>query len=253
MNFIRVGVGAHPTIRQGSRLSRRCLRVIAEPSVIDGFGLCALFRLAVGSLVLAVRFLVLVLVLISGHDHLVVSRRRHTAHQLPAIGLVLIIDDAVIVFRMLKKVFRCYAVTLRVRIARQGQIFFQNLMSITTYADVRAAAVKSLISWRHMFFATNIVVAAAARPLLRILSWFHDTYVYHVVFFSAHVGVGVAKIRRRQNRLVFLGVTATKGGTESSDSTLPQDDVACGNTLVQKAFLSNKFFQHEDKSLFRLR
>lgn len=77
---------------------------------------------------------------------LIIGRSWHGTQRLTTGGLVLVIDHAKIVFRMLIIILGRDSVALRRRIARHTKVFFEDLMSITANADIRAVAVISLIS-----------------------------------------------------------------------------------------------------------
>lgn len=72
-------------------------------------------------------------------------------------------DDAIIMLGVLQVVFGSNAVTGSLRVASQGEILLVHLKSITTYADIRAVTVESLVPQRYVALTpATIVVSPAA-------------------------------------------------------------------------------------------
>src|SRR5262249_40732765 len=111
-------------------------------------------------------------------DRMIVGRGCHRTRIVEAdlvVVLMLGVDGAEIVFRMLIEVLGGDAIALRCRVPSQRQIFLKHLMGIATDTDVRAVAVVGLVAHWHMTLAA--IIHAAAHAHLRVLSWFHVTFM----------------------------------------------------------------------------
>jgi len=80
-----------------------------------------------------------------------------------------------IMLRVLVKVLRGYSIATRRRLARKGNITFEDLMRATSDFDVRTVTVEGLASVRYLLPITVGIIAVVATTRSARLSWSHDT------------------------------------------------------------------------------
>ena len=85
------------------------------------------------------------------------------------------VHNAKIMLGMLVKVLRGDAISTRRRLAREGNVTFEDLMRATSNFDVRTVTIESLTSVRHLLPITVGIITVMATMRSAGLSWSHDT------------------------------------------------------------------------------
>jgi len=80
-----------------------------------------------------------------------------------------------IMLRVLVKVLRGYSIATRRRLARKGNITFEDLMRATSDFDVRTVTIEGLTSVRYLLSITVEIIAVIATTRSARLPWSHDT------------------------------------------------------------------------------
>jgi len=81
-----------------------------------------------------------------------------------------------IMLGMLVKVLRGYSIVTRRRLARKGNVAFEDLMRGTSDFDVRTVTIEGLTSGRHLLPITVGIITVIATMRSAGLSWSHATY-----------------------------------------------------------------------------
>jgi len=86
------------------------------------------------------------------------------------------VHNAKIMLGMLVKVFRGDSIATRRRLAREGDVTFEDLMSATSNFDVRTVTIEGLTSVRYLLPITvRIIITVMATMQSASLSWSHHT------------------------------------------------------------------------------
>jgi len=86
------------------------------------------------------------------------------------------VHNAKIMLGMLVKVLRGDAISTRRRLAREGNVTFEDLMRATANFDVRTVTIEDLTSVRHLLPITvGIIITVMATMRSAGLSWSHAT------------------------------------------------------------------------------
>ena len=86
------------------------------------------------------------------------------------------VHNAKIMLGMLVKILRGDSIATRRRLAREGNVTFEDLMRATSNFDVRTVTVEGLTSVRHLLPITvGIIITVMATMRSAGLSWSHDT------------------------------------------------------------------------------
>ena len=85
------------------------------------------------------------------------------------------VHNAKIMLRMLVKVFRGDSIATRGRLAREGNVTFEDLMSATSNFDVRTVTIDGLTPVRYLLPIIIGIITVMATMRSAGLSWSHDT------------------------------------------------------------------------------
>ena len=85
------------------------------------------------------------------------------------------VHNAKIMLGMLVKVLRGDSIAIRRRLAREGNVTFEDLMKATSNFDVRTVNIEGLTSVRHLLPITVGIITVMATMRSAGLSWSHDT------------------------------------------------------------------------------
>jgi len=85
------------------------------------------------------------------------------------------VHNAKIMLSMLVKVLRGDSISTRRRLAREGNVTFEDLMRATPNFDVRTVTIEGLTSVRYLLPVTVGIITAVATMRSAGLSWSHDT------------------------------------------------------------------------------
>jgi len=85
------------------------------------------------------------------------------------------VHNAKIMLGMLVKVLRGDSIATRRRLAREGDVTFEDLMSDTSNFNVRTVTIEGLTSVRYLLPITVRIITVRAAMRSASLSWSHDT------------------------------------------------------------------------------
>jgi len=85
------------------------------------------------------------------------------------------VHNAKIMLGMLVKVLRGDSIATRRRLAREGDVTFEDLMRATSNFDVRTVTIEGLTSVRYLLPITVGIITVMATMRSAGLSWSHDT------------------------------------------------------------------------------